>query len=382
MRYGKSRQAQKGLDFLVFKIMKKIIISSYDSLKNPFYGGGGALMNYEIGKRLSSHYNITILCGAYPQSSDYNIESIHYKHIGMQFKHPLIGQLVYSFLLPFYALIQRYDLWIENYTPPHSTNFIPFFTKKPVIGLAMMLDARKFSEKYKLPFYLVEQFGIKQYKYIITLTESLKKSIQKVNHNSTIEVISGGISKELLTLKTSDGNYALFIGRIDIFQKGLDFLLESWSFLVSEMDMPLFIAGNGTKDEEKKLMHLIEQYGLKNKVILKGKVAGKEKKELLANCKMVVCPSRFETFGISALEGLACGKPVITFGIDGFSWIPNNLSIKSKNMNAKSFAEAVTMVVQNKKLRNEIEKSGPLFAKKYTWDNLAKKYDTFIRMAL
>jgi phosphatidyl-myo-inositol alpha-mannosyltransferase len=356
--------------------MKKIIISSYDSIKNPFYGGGGAMINYEIAKRLSHKYEFTVLCGAYPGSSDYVTDGILYKHIGLKLSQPLLAQVLFSFIIPFYALVEKYDVWIENFVPPHSTNFIPWFTRKPVIGLAMMLDAQKFSEKYKLPFYPIEQFGIKQYKYFITLTESLKKHIQLVNRLAIIKVIPGGISSDLFHQKIHDRNFALFIGRIDVFQKGLDILLESWSLL--NISMPLVIAGSGTIQEERKLKQLIIKYNLKNNVVLKGKVSGKEKTDLLTNCTLLLCPSRFETFGISALEGFACGKAVITFDIDGFSWIPAELSIKSHGINAKSYANAIRKVVSSKELRKNIQEFGPRLAKEYTWDNLSTKYTDFI----
>jgi len=358
--------------------MKKIILSSYDSLKNPFYGGGGAVINYEIAKRLSNRYDITILCGAYPGCTDYTVDSIHYKHIGPRLSHPLLAQLLFSLILPFYAITQTYDLWIENFTPPHSTNFIPLFTKKPVIGLTMMMDAKKFSEKYKLPFYLIERFGLSQYSYFIALNDGLKKAIHDRNPNAVVHVIPGGIDTSVFTFKTKEEPYALFLGRIDLFPKGLDLLIESWKEVVQVNKLKLVIAGSGTERDTEMLKEIIHKNNLESYVELIGKVSGKKKYELIANCMMFLCPSRFETFGLSALEGLAFGKSVIAYDIQGFSWIPDNLIFKVKQGDTHAYSRKVLSVFQKKELRQKVNHSAPIFARKYTWDNVAREYATFI----
>ena len=46
-------------------IMRKIVISNYDSTYNPHYGGGGAVAVYEISKRLGKDYDVVLYSGAF-----------------------------------------------------------------------------------------------------------------------------------------------------------------------------------------------------------------------------------------------------------------------------------------------------------------------------
>ena len=357
----------------------KIIISNYDDLKNPYYGGGGAKMLHEIAKRLSKKNQVIIICGSYKGSFDQVVDGVSYKHIGIKFGGPLFEQAAFSLMLPIYALKETYDMWIENFVPPHSTNFVPLFTKKPVIGITSILDAGQFSRKYKLPFYLIENIGIRQYKHIIALSESMKKRVQKFNPLANVRVILAGVDNNLLRLKTTERNYILYLGRIDVYQKGLDILIESWKKIASEnKGIKLVIAGSGAKSEEEQLKNMIKKNNLEGSIKLLGKVKGAKKENLLTNCLFSVVPSRFESFGIVALEVLAVGKPLICFDIDGFSWIPKDLCIKVHNLNSDDLAKSMNELIKKRSLRNRLSANSRNFAQKFNWNSVAEKYEKFI----
>lgn len=356
-----------------------IVISSYDEIKNPYYGGGGARATHEIAKRLTEHHHVTVICGAYKDCCDRVIDGVEYKHIGPKISNPKLGQVFFSFLLPYYAMMQQHDLWIENFVPPHSINFIPLFTKKPVIGQTSLLHAREFSQKYKLPFHLIEKVGIKQYKYGIALTEEMKKKILRAQPIAEVHVIPLGIDKRLLHLNTKEEQFVLFLGRLDVFQKGLDLLLKSWAQASKQIKgVKLVIAGAGTIQEEKKLKELVQKYELDQTIISAGLVAGKEKEHLLSRCLFAVCPSRFESFGMVALEILAVGKSLICFDVEGFKWIPNELCVKVPPFNTNEFSEKITKLAQNKKLRSKLKTKTRKFARGFDWDTIAKQYEDII----
>ena len=108
----------------------------------------------------------------------------------------------------------------------------------------------------------------------------------------------------------------LFLGRIDVRQKGLDLLLAA---VRADPTIRLDVAGSGTAAEEARLRELVG--GLEDRVRLLGRVEGEAKEELLRGASVMVVPSRYETFCLTALEAMAHGRPVITFDLDRLGWI-------------------------------------------------------------
>lgn len=130
--------------------------------------------------------------------------------------------------------------------------------------------------------------------------------------------IQGGIPSEKIVLKphfvdpdpgckkSENGEYALFIGRLDE-EKGVRTMLKAWQQL---SDIPLKIRGDGRLLEEVKdykRKHSLESIEIVQR-LNKGELY-----ELIKESKFLVWPSEgyYETFGMVAAEAYACGVPVI-----------------------------------------------------------------------
>jgi len=359
------------------KQKKHIIFSSYDDIHNPYYRGGGAQTIHEIAKRLAREYHVTVITGTYPSAQNEVVDRISYVRIGASFLGPKLGHLAFHLLLPFHVLFRRFDLWIESFTPPFSTGFLQLFTKKPVIGTAHMLSAQDMQRKYKLPFPIVENIGLRTYRYFIAVTDHLKEKIQHINPQSVIETIPNAVASVKRTVQRKE-KHILYLGRIEINQKGLDLLLDAFKKAGTTLPFPLVIAGHGTGKETARLQRLIREKGLSSSVSFVGRVEGKEKTRLLADSAYVVMPSRFESFGIVALEALSYEKPVITFALPMLAWIPKDCSLKAKCFSSVSLANALQELGSNKTKRRTMGKAGGVFAKEYTWDSVLNKYEEFI----
>lgn len=357
----------------------EIIISNYDSINNPFYGGGGAHAMHELGKRLAVRHNVTIVCGAYRNSINGIIEGVRYVHIGPKSAGSALGQALFSLLLPFKAMRMKFDVWLENFVPPHSTNFISLYTRKPVIGITSILNADKFSQKYHLPFSFIENIGLRTYKHIIAFSDDVGSRVKAKSPKTKVHIIPDGIDSRYLSMKTQEKKYILFIGRIDVYQKGLDLLLLAWKYVTqSHPKMKLVIAGSGPASDIQKVKKLIRTLELGSSVVLKGKVSGTGKEELLRNCLFAVAPSRFETFGIAALELLAFSKPLVSFDIEGFGWIPRSICFKVPQEDTWRFAAVIKKLIEKKALRASISRSAKKFASRYNWDIIALQYEELI----
>jgi glycosyltransferase involved in cell wall biosynthesis len=361
--------------------MKKIIFSNFDDMKNPYYGGGGAFSVHEVVKRLADKgYDVTVITGKYPQSKDEITDNVKYKRIGLKNINPKLGQLLYQFLLPFYAMTLTYDIWFESYTPPFSTAFLPLFTKKPVIGVIHLLGGVEMSKHYKLPFDIIEKYGLKVYKDIIALNESLKNQVERTGSKAKVHIIPNGENDELLNLvndnKTEDN--ILFIGRIDIKHKGLDMLLDIYKNSYKNHGLDLVIAGSGMEKEINILKNRIKEMNLESKVKLIGKVSGKEKSEVFRKAKIFVMTSRIEAFPRTLLEAWCYEVPPIIFDIEPLSWIPSEIAVKINPFDKTTFSSELMKLNEDSEKRKKITEKGKEFVRTFNWNKITDQYKDLI----
>lgn len=355
-----------------------IVILDFDDIKNPLLSGGQARATFEVAKRLVDLGNkVTVICSRFPNSKDIKNNGIFYKHIGIGSSNIKLNNLVFFLALPFAVARLKADVIIECFTAPISTCFSPIFTKIPVIGMPTMFEAKEFAKKYHIPFDFVEAIGARFYKYFLAYSASNKSKMEKLNPRIITKIIPNGVSEGMSKIKTREENYGLFIGRIDVVQKGLDLLIDACRRFPKKLNIKIVIAGNGPKTEESRLKSLIQKNKLSDMVSFVGRVDGDVKEKLLANSMFGIYTSRFEDFPLVPLEYASFGKPLICFDVQGLSWVPKEVSIKAKPFDTAKLAEALTEIVSNKKLRNKMKRQCRSFAKKYGWDAIAKKYENF-----
>lgn len=361
----------------------RIVISNYDHIDNPHYGGGGAIAVENLIERLKSKYNFTLITGNYYSIGNQKKSVYFQKKIGLKNFGPKIGQLTYCLLLPIYALMTKHDLWIECFTPPFTTSFLPLFTKKNVIGVTHFFDAEEKAKEYRIPFHLIERIGVKFYKYIIALTQERKSKAERLNPNAIVEIIPNGVN--LIPLKKVNkkpNSYFLFLGRVEIFQKGLDMLIKTFSNICKSYKVNLIIAGPGIKRDLDELDKLIKKHNLAGRVSVVGKVTGRKKVELLRNSIALVVPSRFEGQSLSVLESLTQGTPIICFEIPGLVWLSKATALKAKPFSLKAFGKHLENILIRRSLRSQLARECLKEAKHYSWNSVAKQYDVLIQKAI
>ncbi len=366
------------------KKFKNIVISNYDDIKNPDYAGGGAIAVFKLARHLSKKYKVTLVTGKYPGAKNEIVNGIKYKRIGSYLLGGKLGHLFYLMALPLACIKEKCDLWIDSLTPPFSASIVPLLVgNKKVIGLVHMLSASDMKRKYKLPFDIVEKFGLRFYKYFIVMTEETGKEILKSNPNAKISIIPNGVdipSEKLLTAKKK--NQILFIGRVEINQKGLDLLLQVFKRVLVSFRYRLIIAGSGLEREMQELKSLVKFYDLGKKVKFVGWVEGEEKYKLIRESQAVIVPSRYETFGMSALDALANKTVLVSFDIEGLKWIPEEISIKVKAFDVNMMADKITQIFKNASLRNRFQESGYEFSFNYSFERMFSSYDRVIKNIL
>ena len=218
---------------------------------------------------------------------------------------------------------------------------------------------------------------------VFALTEVEKEQYLKMGvDENKIEIVPLGINLEEYENLPQNGRFRsrfniaeedkliLFVGRIHEI-KGLDLLVDAFNDLIDhngEVSIKLAIVGPDdgylSKLEEK-----INEYSLKENVIITGPLYKEEKQEALVDCDLFVMPSKYESFTTSGLEAMACGKPlVLTKNNHIHDWVDGNVGIACDD-DKDSLRKAIETVLFDDDLSAVYGAKGKeLIKAKYNWD--------------
>ena len=147
----------------------------------------------------------------------------------------------------------------------------------------------------------------------IAVSKTTKERLIPVGGPETIAIIPNGVDQKRIAAisPAADRSDLIFAGRL-IREKHADLLVRAFAILSEEHPrLTLSIIGDGP--ERELLIGLIREKGLRDRILIRGFEA--EHDDLIARIKaskVFVLPSTREGFGITALEALACGLPVVT----------------------------------------------------------------------
>ena len=150
-----------------------------------------------------------------------------------------------------------------------------------------------------------------------------------------------------------DKKYILFLGRINK-QKGLDILSSAFSNLANDFkDLFLVIAGPDEAGYKKELI----DSGLSSRVIFTGMLTD-DKLSAYVDAEAFVLPSYFENFGMSVVEAMACGTPVVISNKVGiYREVQASNSGIVVETNAGSLYKGIKNLLDNPNLCNEIRRN-------------------------
>lgn len=283
-----------------------------DDPDNPL-AGGGPVRTLEIYRRLARRHEITVLTPTFPGSTPSRIrDGIRYERLGRKIgTHGSSHHLTFLASLPRAVRRYDYDLLIEDFMPPCSATWTPWFARsdRPLIASVQWFFAREYTRRLRLPFHWGEVYGIRQYRHFVVLTQSMKTIIEARHRRADCRLVPNGVSDALFDLPPTAGTFMLYLGRLEIHAKGLDLLLEALAGIPEADRLPLVVAGSG--HEAARWEALLDQSGMRPWVRCVGHVGEDERNRLLQTCRFLVMPSRTETFGMTIAEANAAATPVI-----------------------------------------------------------------------
>jgi glycosyltransferase involved in cell wall biosynthesis/O-antigen/teichoic acid export membrane protein len=359
----------------------RILHLGFEDHKRPG-SGGGALRTHEVNRRLAREHDVTVLTTSWPGCEDRVDDGVQYVHIGRSWGYS--GSIFTYFLaLPVAVWRHRHDvdLVVEDFAAPISSALSPLWSPRPVVAMVQWLNAREKSSQYKLPFFLVEMLGLRLHRHFIAVSEDLAATIRRRAPHAEVWVVPNGVDLEELPYVPEPSGDIVYLGRIEFAQKGIDLLIDAFARVAAAIPSNLKVAGAGP--DEPALRRMVAERGLNDRVELVGPVHGEEKSRLLSSASLVAMPSRFETFGIVAIEAQAAGTPVIAFDIPCLrEVVPSASGVLVPPFDVDWFARELIRLLAEPASVATMGRAGQRFASRYDWDAIALEQETAYREVL
>lgn len=332
--------------------------------------GGGSVRTLEIDRRLAGAFQITAVCARYRGSKPRVEDGVYYVHVGIPWSQKL-SFLTYFACLPWALLRYPGELVVEDFAAPFSSVAVPWLTSRPVVGSVQWLFARQKKEEYGLPFHLVEQVGLSSHRNLVAVSEDLAAELRGRNRKAKVRVIENALPEEAFMERTRPRRDILFLGRLEITQKGIDLLVESFASIADQTNRVLVIAGSGP--DEHKIRGLVDARKIAGRVKFLGNIPLEDRFDLLASAEVVAMPSRYETFGMVAAEALAVKTPVVAFDIACLrSVVSTTGGILVPALDTAAFGAALLRVLGDEDLKLELGRSGNESVSHLRWDRMAE----------
>ena len=351
----------------------------YDDPANPWVAGGGAVRVFELYRRLADRVDATVATGNYPGAKDETVDGVRYVRLGARGPYAW-SRLTYARAAN--ALLRRADFDaavfdFSTYTPifmPRgrpcgiTVHHITGPTAKarwgpalgPAIGRverAMLRRARRISATS-------------------TATYELLRGI--VDPSVGIDMVYAGVPDELFELPRAPEDYLLYFGRLDVFQKGLDTLLEAVALLVRDRpNLELRMAGRG-KDAER-VRQMARELGIERNVKLLGAVDEAERQRLFTGAAVELMPSRFEGFGMVAAEAMAAGVPLVAAAAGSLPEVVGDGGVLVPAGDAPALAAAAARLLDDAAAREALSAAARLSAERFRWGKVADRHFHFLQ---
>ena len=177
-------------------------------------------------------------------------------------------------------------------------------------------------------------------------------------------------------------NYIFWVGRFDT-NKGLPYLLKAFAEIVTKAKDLFLVIGGGSKHpkpKEKKLRKdlykIIKKTQIKNRVFFTYHIPDKLMPSYYRKANFFVLPSKFEPFGMTAAEAMACGIPTIVSKRAGIrKYLKNGENCLVVNAsNKKDLGRAFQIINRRHAFRKKISKNGLKLAReKFGWTHIANE---------
>lgn len=273
----------------------------------------------------------------------------------------------------------------------HSPDFIPPFRRKcrsviTIHDLVFMLYPH-FLTKNAARYYGQIDQAVRRTDAVIAVSQATKRDVVRLLGvpESKVTVIYEAANPVFRPLERPEiahrvrgrfgipGEYVLFVSTIEP-RKNVPTLLRAFRTLLDDYrpDVKLVLAGErGWLYNE--VFRLVTDLHLKEHVISLGRVSTEELLWLYNAAQVLVAPSIYEGFGLTPLEAMACGTPVVVSNVSSLPEVVGDAGLLVDPNDPGELAVAIWRLLSDTQLRACLVDKGFKRARVFSWDKAAEE---------
>lgn len=275
---------------------------------------------------------------------------------------PVIVDIAPILWLKFFKKCSCWVLMIDSLVPPPNMrsgsrliNFITYLEAKVVRVLA-----KKFASK------------------IFTVNPEIRDALIKYGFNQkSIFISKNGLFLDRIGSYHIENKIydAVYMGRITE-NKGVFDLLKCWKMVIKDRPLAkLAIMGTGRGDVVRSFLNQIAQLSLQENVKYFGYIGNEKKYEILKQSKIQIFLSKVnadESWGISLMEGLACGLPAVTYDLEIYKHVYDaGILVAAPVGDVNITYKLVRQLLGDDRYRVDLSNKGVKFSRQFDWANIS-----------
>ena len=365
----------------------------------PTFGGSGVVAT-ELGLELARRgHEIHFITYSQPVRLALLNPNVHYHEVNVP-EYPLFHyqpyELALSSKLVDMVKLYKIDLLHVHYAIPHA--YAGYMAKQMLkaegikIPMVTTLHGTDITLVGNHPFYKpAVSFSINKSDVVTSVSQNLKDETYKLfNIKREIHVIPNFIELDKIKIDSTiachrsvmaNANEKI-ITHISNFRKvkRIPDVIEIFYKIQQQIPSKLMMVGDGPEKEVAE--NLCQKLGISEKVIFFGN--SNEIDKILSYTDLFLLPSETESFGLAALEAMACGVPVISSNSGGlpevnFEGVSGYLSDVG---NTDEMAQNAIKILSDDSILDEFKKNALVVAKQFDIKNIVPLYEDLYQKAL
>lgn len=271
---------------------------------------------------------------------------------------------------PIYSLTEQVALYRQIpfcdlfWSPHYNVPLLPIRARKKIVTLhdVCHLALPHFPKYKKLLAKLLMSQAMKLSDAVITVSSFSKREITSYfsEHESKINVILNGVNplNPFQTKQLRETPFILYVGNFKA-HKNLERLIQAFLLLPEPLDL-ILIGGPKFKSPSPRVKIL-------------DSITDDQLPFYYANARMFVQPSLYEGFGLTPLEAMACGCPVVSSSFASLPEVCGEAAYYINPLEVESIVLGMSEVLSNDLLRARLIAAGYKRIEAFSWDIAAEK---------